>query len=154
MGLILFLSPISIVYQTELGRSSKMTAITVRTRKFMTNRLLNRKQMVVDILHPETPTPKKSEVREALAKQYKSASDHIIVFGFKTQFGGGKTSGYALMYDSVADAKRIEPRFRLVRHGLAEKIEKKSRKQRKELRNRKKKVKGTKKANVGTGKKK
>ncbi|CBY42482.1 unnamed protein product, partial [Oikopleura dioica] len=91
-----------------------MTAITVRTRKFMTNRLLNRKQMVVDILHPDTPTPKKSEVREALAKQYKSASDHIIVFGFKTQFGGGKTSGFALMYDSVADAKRIEPRFRAV----------------------------------------
>jgi len=70
--------------------------------------------MVVDILHPDTPTPKKSEVREALAKQYKSASDHIIVFGFKTQFGGGKTSGFALMYDSVADAKRIEPRFRAV----------------------------------------
>ena len=52
-----------------------MTAITVRTRKFMTNRLLNRKQMVVDILHPETPTPKKSEVREALAKQYKVIID-------------------------------------------------------------------------------
>jgi small subunit ribosomal protein S24e len=48
----------------------------------------------------------------------------------------------------------FKPTNRLVRHGLAEKIEKKSRKQRKELRNRKKKVKGTKKANVGSGKKK
>ena len=48
-----------------------MTAITVRTRKFMTNRLLKRKQMIVDVIHPNTATPKKSEVRESLAKNYK-----------------------------------------------------------------------------------
>ena len=38
-------------------------AITVRTRKFMTNRLLNRKQMVVDVLHPGRATVPKTEVR-------------------------------------------------------------------------------------------
>ncbi|GKG21350.1 40S ribosomal protein S24-1, partial [Tanacetum coccineum] len=27
-------------------------AITIRTRKFMTNRLLSRKQFVIDVLHP------------------------------------------------------------------------------------------------------
>jgi small subunit ribosomal protein S24e len=130
-------------------------AITVRTRKFMTNRLLQRKQMIVDIIHPNSSTPKKSEVREALAKNYKTTADTIIAFGFKTVFGGGKTSGFALIYDSVEAAKKNEPRFRLVRHGLADKVEKKSRKQRKELRNRQKRVKGTKKATVGTaGKKK
>merc|ERR1712113_726654 len=129
-------------------------AITVRTRKFMTNRLLSRKQMIFDIIHPNSATPKKSEVRDALAKNYKTTPDCIIAFGFKTQFGGGKTSGFALIYDSVAAAKKVEPRFRLIRHGLATKIEKKSRKQRKELKNRQKKVRGTKKANVGSGKKK
>lgn len=53
------------------NRINKMTAITVRTRKFMTNRLLKRKQMIVDVIHPNTATPKKSEVRESLAKNYK-----------------------------------------------------------------------------------
>merc|ERR1712233_177292 len=91
---------------------SKMTAITVRTRKFMTNRLLSRKQMIVDIIHPNAATPKKSEVRESLAKNYKVAPDQIIAFGFKTQFGGGKTSGFALIYDSVSAAKKVEPRYR------------------------------------------
>merc|ERR1712018_715720 len=89
-----------------------------------------------------------------IGNNYKVAPDQIIAFGFKTQFGGGKTSGFALIYDSVSAAKKVEPRFRLIRHGLATKIEKKSRKQRKELRNRQKKVRGTKKANVGSGKKK
>merc|ERR1712187_941934 len=130
-------------------------SITVRTRKFMTNRLSQRKQMIVDIIHPNSATPKKTEVRDALAKNYKTTTDCIIAFGFKTIFGGGKTSGFALIYDSVEAAKKVEPRFRLVRHGLADKIEKKSRKQRKELRNCQKRVKGTKKATVGSaGKKK
>merc|ERR1712130_355666 len=127
MGLIPFLSPISIVQQKLGFVISKMTAITVRTRKFMTNRLLSRKQMIVDIIHPNAATPKKSEVRESLAKNYEVAPDQIIAFGFKTQFGGGKTSGFALIYDSVSAAKKVEPRYRLIRHGLADKIEKKSR---------------------------
>merc|ERR1712130_168500 len=125
MGLIPFLSPISIVQQKLGFVISKMTAITVRTRKFMTNGLLSRKQMIVDIIHPNAATPKKSEVRESLAKNYKVAPDQIIAFGFKT-------SGFALIYDSVSAAKKVEPRYRLIRHGLADKIEKKSRKQRKE----------------------
>merc|ERR1712176_1646080 len=84
---------------TDRYRTNTM-AITVRTRKFMTNRLLQRKQMIVDIIHPNSSTPKKSEVREALAKNYKTTADTIIAFGFKTVFGGGKTSGFALIYDS------------------------------------------------------
>jgi len=87
-------------------------SITVRTRKFMTNRLLQRKQMIVDIIHPNSATPKKTEVRESLAKNYKTTADCIIAFGFKTIFGGGKTSGFALIYDSVEAAKKVEPRFR------------------------------------------
>merc|ERR1711939_238311 len=128
--------------------------ITVRTRKFLTNRLLSRKQMVVDIIHPNAATPKKTEVREQLAKAYKTTADTIIAFGFQTVFGGGKTSGFALIYDSVEMAKKYEPKYRLVRHGLADKVDKKSRKQRRELRNRQKKVRGTKKATVGSGGKK
>merc|ERR1712187_318652 len=55
-------------------------SITVRTRKFMTNRLLQRKQMIVDIIHPNSATPKKTEVRDALAKNYKTTADCIIAF--------------------------------------------------------------------------
>ncbi|XP_045214919.1 40S ribosomal protein S24-like isoform X3 [Mercenaria mercenaria] len=125
---------------------------TIRTRKFMTNRLLCRKQMVVDCLHPGKATLAKTEVREKLARMYKTTPDVIFCFGFKTQFGGGKTSGFALIYDSLDFAKKFEPKYRLARHGLLE-IKRTGRKQRKEKKNRMKKVRGTKKAKVGTGKK-
>uniref|UniRef100_A0A2K5KEE3 40S ribosomal protein S24 n=1 Tax=Colobus angolensis palliatus TaxID=336983 RepID=A0A2K5KEE3_COLAP len=125
----------------------------IRTRKFMTNRLLQRKQMVIDVLHPGKATVPKTEIREKLAKMYKTTPDVIFVFGFRTHFGGGKTTGFGMIYDSLDYAKKNEPKHRLARHGLYEK-KKTSRKQRKERKNRMKKVRGTAKANVGAGKKK
>uniref|UniRef100_A0A8D3BGN5 40S ribosomal protein S24 n=1 Tax=Scophthalmus maximus TaxID=52904 RepID=A0A8D3BGN5_SCOMX len=123
------------------------------TRKFMTNRLLQRKQMVVDVLHPGKATVPKTEIREKLAKMYKTTPDVVFVFGFRTQFGGGKTTGFAMVYDSLDYAKKNEPKHRLARHGLYEK-KKSSRKQRKERKNRMKKVRGIKKASVGAAGKK
>merc|ERR1719192_1652071 len=79
---------------------------------------------------------------------YKTIPDVVFCFGFKTQFGGGKTTGFGLIYDTLDDAKKLEPKSRLARHGLVEN-KKSGRKQRKERKNRQKKVRGTKKAKVG-----
>ncbi|KAI7883111.1 40S ribosomal protein S24, partial [Lichtheimia hyalospora FSU 10163] len=121
------------------------STVTIRTRKFLTNRLLQRKQMVVDVIHPARPSISKDELREKLAKMYKANKEVISVFGFKTHFGGGKTTGFALIYDNVEALKKFEPKYRLVRVGLAE-APKGGRKQRKEKKNRAKKFRGTKKA--------
>ncbi|KAM3165456.1 40S ribosomal protein S24 [Lachancea thermotolerans] len=118
-------------------------AITIRTRKVITNPLLARKQFVVDVLHPNRANVAKDELREKLAEAYKAEKDAVSVFGFRTQFGGGKSVGFGLIYNSVADAKKFEPTYRLVRYGLAEKVEKASRQQRKQKKNRDKKVFGT-----------
>lgn len=61
---------------------------------------------------------------------YKASKDQVNVFGLQTQFGGGKTTGFALVYDSPEALKKFEPHFRLVRVGFASKIEKPSRQQR------------------------
>merc|ERR1711939_630091 len=79
--------------------------VTLRTRKFIRNPLLGRKQMVVDILHPN-----------------RANKDQVNVFGLQTQFGGGKTTGFALVYDSPEALKKFEPHYRLVRVGFASKI--------------------------------
>nr|AHA44494.1 40S ribosomal-like protein [Pectinaria gouldii] len=125
---------------------------TVRTRKFMTNRLLSRRQMVVDIRH-HGQTVSKNEVREKLAKMYKTTSDLCFCFGFHTVFGGGKTTGFCLIYDNMDAAKKFEPNYRLVRAGLKAKVTRTARKQRKERKNKQKKVRGTKKSKVGSAKK-
>merc|ERR1712029_354020 len=124
--------------------------VTVRTRKYMTNRLLARRQMVVDILHPNRASVPKTEIREKLAKMYKCTADRIFAFGFRTNFGGGKTSGFALIYDSMDVAKKFEPKFRLRRQGVIEPAAKTTKNKRRGRKNRMKKVRGIKKAKVGT----
>jgi len=39
----------------------------------------------------------------------------VFVFGFRTAFGGGKSTGFALIYDNLDAAKKFEPKYRLIR---------------------------------------
>uniref|UniRef100_A0A8D1YFK5 40S ribosomal protein S24 n=1 Tax=Sus scrofa TaxID=9823 RepID=A0A8D1YFK5_PIG len=113
----------------------------------------SQKQMVIAALHPGKAKVPETEIREKLVKMYKTPPDVTFVFGFRTHFGGGKTTGFGIIYDSLDYAKKNEPKHRLARHGLYEK-KKTSRKQRKECKNGEmKKVRGPAKANVGAGKK-
>lgn len=48
------------------------------------------------------------------------AEDAVIVYGFRVAYGGGKSTGFGSAYDSVDEAKKVEPTHRLVREGLGE----------------------------------
>lgn len=72
----------------------------------------------------------KDELRSKLSELYKSNKDQVSCFGFRTRYGGGKSTGFALIYDSNDAMKQFEPHYRLVRYGMATKIEKASRQQR------------------------
>ena len=61
---------------------------------------------------------------------YKATKEQVSVFGLRTQYGGGKTTGFGLVYDSPEALKKFEPQYRLVRVGLATKPERASRQQR------------------------
>ena len=77
--------------------------------------------MLLDVFQPGKATVPETESREKLAKAYKPTPDVIFVFGFRAHFGGGKTTGFGVIYDSLDDAKQSEPKHRLARHGLCEK---------------------------------
>nr|AFM74218.1 40S ribosomal protein S24 [Spirometra erinaceieuropaei] len=124
----------------------------IRTRKFMSNRLLSRKQMILDVFHPGRSVLSKKEIQDRLAKKYKTTPDVVFPFGFRTKFGGGKSSGFVNVYDSLDHAKKFEPKYRLIRNGLME-GKKSGRKQRKERKNKMKKIRGVAKA-TGIEKKK
>jgi len=118
-------------------------AVTIRTKQFLRNPLLNRQQCTVEVLHPGLASVSKKDIREKLAKLYKvKETDSVVPYGFKVAFGGGRSSGFALIYDSVADAKALDKHARLTRLGVAEKITKKGRKGIKEAKNRGKKTRG------------
>merc|ERR1712193_292576 len=138
-----------------LPRSAIMSTkgtVTIRPRKFLTNRLLERRQMVLDVQHPSLATPDKEMLKTMLAeflskaKGHKASPEATVIFGMKTCFGGGKSTCFALVYDSVDAAKKHEPKHRLIQCGHQEApATVVGRKQRKEKKNREKKFRGTRK---------
>jgi ribosomal protein S24E len=57
-----------------------------------------------------------AELKERLAKIYEVKDPNcIFVFKFRTNFGGGKSTGFGLIYDNLEAAKKFEPKYRLIR---------------------------------------
>merc|ERR1711988_140857 len=83
--------------------------VTIRPRKLLTNRLLQRRQMILDVHHPGLATPDKemlkNKISEFLSKNkgHKAVAEATVIFGMKTCFGGGKSTCFAL------DTRRHQP---------------------------------------------
>jgi ribosomal protein S24E len=57
-----------------------------------------------------------AELKERLANLYEVKDPNcIFVFKFRTHFGGGKSTGFGLIYDNLDAAKKFEPKYRLIR---------------------------------------
>merc|ERR1712176_816663 len=45
----------------------------------------------------------------------------VVLFGFKTKFGGGKSTGFCRIYDNEDSMRKFEPKNRLVKQGVQRK---------------------------------
>lgn len=98
--------------------------------------------MIVDVLHPGRANVSKKDLQDKVGGMYKADPKLVVVFGFRTKFGGGKSTGFCLIYDNEEAVRKFEPKYRLVRMGMATRVEK-SRKGIKEAKNKGKKIRGT-----------
>lgn len=69
----------------------------------------------MEVLHPNRASVPKTEIREKLAKMFKTTPDLVIAHGFRCQFGGGRSSGFAKVYDTFELAKKFEQKYRILR---------------------------------------
>jgi len=127
--------------------------VILKAKKFLLNRLLSRKQMVLEVLHPGQANVSNQRFAELIAKKFKADVKNVVTFGFHTHFGGGRTTGFVLIYDNNDYLLKYEPKYRLRRMKILEpKIN--NRKARKELKTKRKKVRGKEKSKIQAGKKK
>lgn len=85
------------------------------------NHLLNRVEVDFKVAHAASPTPKRDQVREELAKELKVTKDRVVIDHMESSFGRGVTSGYAKVYKTKEDVLKLESEYVLVRNGLAQK---------------------------------
>lgn len=99
-------------------------------------------QFIVDVLHPGRANVSKKELQTVVGGMFKADPKLVVLFGFQIKFGGGKSTGFCLIYDNEEVMRKFEPKYRLVRQGMAERVER-SRKAMKEAKNKGKKIRGT-----------
>ena len=84
----------------------------------------------------------KKEIGDVVAKKFKVAAENVVIFGLKYKFGGGKATGFGLIYENKDSLKKFEPRHRKIQSKLEEKVVKKGRRLKKEHKNKTKKLRG------------
>lgn len=82
------------------------------------NKLFNRKEIRFEVVHDDSATPKLPDVKLALAQKTGGDASHVIIDGFKTLFGIGRTVGDARVYKDMNELKDYEPQYLLKRNGL------------------------------------
>ena len=92
---------------------TKLIVEDVLHRKQRVEDVFQRKQMAVGVLHPGRPPC--TEVGEKLARMYKTTPNVIVYFGLRTQFDGGKTIGFDLVFDTLENARRFKSKCTLYR---------------------------------------
>ena len=119
--------------------------IVIRARKFIANPLLARKQFVLDVYHSQSASVSKTQLKKLISQKFGCPEQNVVTFGFKTKFGGGKSSGFGLIYDSSDELMKYESKVRLIRNGYIQPATKKGRRLKKEEKNKRKKIFGVKK---------
>ncbi|MBE6527296.1 MAG: 30S ribosomal protein S24e [Thermoplasmata archaeon] len=84
------------------------------------NVLQERTEVRFVAVHEGECTPGRHAVAEELGKKYGVKRELVIIDALESQYGIGKTNGYAKIYDTVAAAKKYEPDYLLKRNGYKE----------------------------------
>jgi len=89
------------------------------------NILLKRREILFEVEHSQTKgTPSRLEIRNKLAEKLKTKPELVYIKRVETRTGTMKAKGEANAYESVEQAKLVEPEYIVTRNMPSEKKEK------------------------------
>lgn len=89
------------------------------------NPLLKRREVYFQVEHSRTgSTPPRLEAGKAIARALKTDDDLVFVKKLETKTGTHTAAGLANVYDSVEQARLVEPKYVIKRNFLPKKPEK------------------------------
>ena len=70
---------------------------------------------MIELIHPEMSSVSKKDIKAKLSQTMKTKDENISIFGLKTKFGGGRSTGFALIYDTLDARKKYDTKKMLRR---------------------------------------
>jgi len=89
--------------------------LSIRIVKDTSNPLLDRREIVFEVMHPQQPTPSRRELRERLAAEVGADPELTYIVKAETKTNSWTTLGVAHIYKSLERAKLIVPEHILIR---------------------------------------
>ena len=134
--------------------TDKNSKFILYTRKIVNNPLLCRKQVAVELIHPESGSISKVLIKDKLSSMFKSKPECMSIYGLHTKYGGGRSTGFALIYDSAEVRAKYDMKMLLLRDKILNKDGKTKRGALKEIKRKTKRARGKEKTKAMSSKKK
>jgi small subunit ribosomal protein S24e len=69
--------------------------------------------LLLDVYHEGKPNVSKVELKTLISSKYGWDIKNLVLLGFRTAFGGNRSTGFALAYDGPQYLVKYEPTHRL-----------------------------------------
>ncbi|MBS7634167.1 30S ribosomal protein S24e [Candidatus Bathyarchaeota archaeon] len=80
------------------------------------NELLKRNEIIFNVVHENSPTPSRLEMRRELARILKTDVEKVYVRRMESTTGLSTAIGEAHVYDSPSQANQVEPKYIMLRN--------------------------------------
>jgi len=111
-------------HQINKPASKEDGQMEIKITKQQYNPVLKRREIVFEVDHTQSKgTPTRLEIRDTLAGMLKTSSEAMYVRRVITKAGTMRAMGEANVYDSVEQAKLVEPKYIVARNTAKEKKE-------------------------------
>jgi small subunit ribosomal protein S24e len=91
-------------------------SLTFNILNIRENKLLGRKEALIEASHPNAPTPTRQAVREWVAKQLGVDVANVFVRKIKTSYGIGRSLAEVHIYNDPKLVRIIEPLYIIARN--------------------------------------
>jgi SSU ribosomal protein S24E len=93
-----------------------VSSVSFNVLNIRENKLLARREVLVEALHPKASTPTRQSVREWVAKQLGVDVANVFVRKIKTEYGLGRSVAEVHVYEDSKLARALEPLYILARN--------------------------------------
>ena len=71
--------------------------------------------MVCEVFHEGKANVSQADLKQLISNKFKWDPKNLVLFGFRTAFGGHRSTGFCLAYDNQQAIVKYEPTHRLRR---------------------------------------
>jgi small subunit ribosomal protein S24e len=69
--------------------------------------------LLLDVYHEGKPNVSQADLKTLISTKYGWDNKNLVLYGFRTAFGGNRSTGFCLAYDNQQYLVKYEPNFRL-----------------------------------------